>query len=116
MSVQGIAGHTPIAAPLDPAALEQQVVDLLRSYVGDEVSPEEPLNKQGLDSLAAMELRQKLQVRITHTWETGNDVRAEKEGREQETPRQGDNTHRLFTPHQVRPELAVRTARTLQHQ
>ena len=59
----------PTAGVIDPAALERQVVDLVRSYVGDDVSPEEPLNKQGLDSLAAMELRQKLQVSVTNAWE-----------------------------------------------
>ncbi len=39
-------------------ATAAQVHDL----VGSDVSPEEPLSGQGLDSLASMELRQSLQV------------------------------------------------------
>jgi aryl carrier-like protein len=34
----------------------------VRELVGGEVAPDEPLAAQGLDSLAGMELRQKLQV------------------------------------------------------
>jgi aryl carrier-like protein len=34
----------------------------VRELVGSEVAPNEPLAAQGLDSLAGMELRQKLQV------------------------------------------------------
>jgi acyl carrier protein len=50
------------ATPMEAATLEKEIKDLVRSYIGDDVSPDEPLNKQGLDSLAAMELRQKLQA------------------------------------------------------
>jgi aryl carrier-like protein len=34
----------------------------VRDLVGSDVAPDEPLASQGLDSLASMELRQKLQV------------------------------------------------------
>lgn len=36
---------------------------MVASFVGRDVAADEPLVAQGLDSLAAMELRQKLQVR-----------------------------------------------------
>lgn len=42
--------------------IQSTISDLVRSYVGDEVDANAPLAQQGLDSLAAMELRQKLQV------------------------------------------------------
>ena len=47
---------------MSAAALEAEILALVQSYVGEQVAPDEPLAKQGLDSLAAMELRQKLQV------------------------------------------------------
>ena len=47
---------------MSAAALEAEILTLVQSYVGEQVAPEEPLAKQGLDSLAAMELRHKLQV------------------------------------------------------
>lgn len=48
---------------LDTAALEATIMEMVRGYVGDKVvTADEPLAQQGLDSLAAMELRQKLQV------------------------------------------------------
>lgn len=42
--------------------LQQEVLGVVRDLVGGEVDPGAPLGAQGLDSLAAMELRQKLQV------------------------------------------------------
>ena len=50
------------AAPRDAASLEAEILALVEGFVGSEVSVEKPLAAQGLDSLAAMELRQKLQV------------------------------------------------------
>ena len=47
---------------MSAAALEAEILALVQSYVEEQVAPDEPLAKQGLDSLAAMELRQKLQV------------------------------------------------------
>ena len=47
---------------LDAAALEAEVAGMVRGFVGADVDTSAPLAAQGLDSLAAMELRQKLQV------------------------------------------------------
>ena len=44
-------------------ANEAAIVDLGTSYVGKGVDRDTPMAQQGLDSLAAMELRQKLQVK-----------------------------------------------------
>jgi hypothetical protein len=43
--------------------LEAAVTDLVVDLTGSRPAPEQPLAAQGLDSLAAMELRQKLQAR-----------------------------------------------------
>ena len=51
---------------LSAAALQQQILELVKGFVGSDVSADMPLAAQGLDSLAAMELRQKLQVRQQH--------------------------------------------------
>lgn len=48
---------------VDIAALRADILDVVRSYVGGNLVTDAPLAKQGLDSLAAMELRQKLQAR-----------------------------------------------------
>lgn len=42
--------------------MEVMIMDTLRDLIGETVDPAKPLIGQGLDSLAAMELRQKLQV------------------------------------------------------
>ena len=47
---------------MTPEATEAAIVDLVTSYIGEVVDGDSPLAQQGLDSLAAMELRQKLQV------------------------------------------------------
>ena len=44
------------------AEVEAAVLEVVAELVGDDVDVGEPLAGQGLDSLAAMELRQKLQV------------------------------------------------------
>ena len=46
----------------DAAEIEADIVALVQDFVGPNVSADQPLAAQGLDSLAAMELRQKLQV------------------------------------------------------
>lgn len=40
----------------------------VRDLVGADVAPDEPLALQGLDSLASMELRQKLQARLNKAY------------------------------------------------
>ena len=50
----------PAARSLDE--LQRLVLSVVRDLVGADVDPAAPLGAQGLDSLAAMELRQKLQV------------------------------------------------------
>ena len=50
-----------VPAP-SPEELLRLVLDAVRDLVGAEVDPRAALGGQGLDSLAAMELRQKLQV------------------------------------------------------
>ena len=40
------------------------IMEALQELVGETVDPNKPLFGQGLDSLAAIELRQKLQVRL----------------------------------------------------
>lgn len=47
---------------VDIEALQRDILETVSSYVGAEVPIDEPLSKLGLDSLAAMELRQKLQA------------------------------------------------------
>lgn len=42
--------------------LEKVIMDALQDLIGETVDPAKPLAGQGLDSLAAMELRQKLEV------------------------------------------------------
>ena len=46
------------------AEIEAAVLEVVQDLVGDGIDVGEPLAGQGLDSLAAMELRQKLQVRV----------------------------------------------------
>lgn len=50
------------AIAIDPVALQEEMLELVKGFVGADVAPDQPLVSQGLDSLAAMELRQKLQV------------------------------------------------------
>jgi aryl carrier-like protein len=52
--------------------LEATVMEIVKELVGADVAPGAPLAAQGLDSLAAMELRQKLQVRclLSHSFKT----------------------------------------------
>lgn len=45
------------------AELEASILSVVHDLIGPDVAPDAPLSGQGLDSLAAMELRQKLQVR-----------------------------------------------------
>ncbi|CAL8466746.1 g6282 [Coccomyxa elongata] len=49
---------------LDPETLEAEIRGMVAGYVGEDVDVSMPLAAQGLDSLAAMELRQKLQDRL----------------------------------------------------
>ena len=55
---QSTLGGGCLAAACSKSAGCRQV----RELIGGEVAPDEPLAAQGLDSLAGMELRQKLQV------------------------------------------------------
>ncbi len=57
-----VASSMAGAPQLSAAELEAEISALVHGYVGDKVDPTAPLAVQGLDSLAAMELRQKLQV------------------------------------------------------
>ncbi len=58
------ASQAPMAGRFrDAASVEAEILALVQGFVGPEVSADQPLATQGLDSLAAMELRQKLQVR-----------------------------------------------------
>ena len=45
--------------------LQAAVLVMVRELVGADIAPDVPLGAQGLDSLAAMELRQKLQVQAS---------------------------------------------------
>ena len=45
--------------------LQAAVLGIVRELVGADIAPDMPLATQGLDSLAGMELRQKLQVRAS---------------------------------------------------
>ncbi len=47
---------------LDAAIVEEKVIGLVQGYVEAIVDVTKPLILQGMDSLASMELRQKLQV------------------------------------------------------
>ena len=61
--IEEIGGETAGHTDVDPAELEGEIRDMVSGYVGADVDVSMPLAAQGLDSLAAMELRQKLQVR-----------------------------------------------------
>ena len=50
-------------AGFNAETLEAAVADLVANLTGSRPEPDRPLAAQGLDSLAAMELRQKLQAR-----------------------------------------------------
>ena len=54
--------HLAAGCARDAAAIEVEILSLVQGFVGPDVSAEQPLASQGLDSLAAMELRQRLQV------------------------------------------------------
>lgn len=56
-------GNQEEAPAADIAAIQQQIIAIVKGYVDDDVDMEKPLAMQGLDSLAFMELRQKLEVR-----------------------------------------------------
>lgn len=49
----------------DAIAITTQVMEMVRESVAMDVDASKPLAIQGIDSLAAMELRQKLQVSAT---------------------------------------------------
>lgn len=53
------------------AELEAAVAEAVRALVGADVAPDALLAAQGLDSLAAMELRHKLQVHACPTCQAG---------------------------------------------
>eukprot|EP00884_Botryococcus_braunii_P010404 jgi/Botrbrau1/19365/Bobra.0471s0002.1 len=53
--------------PMTRQAIELEIMEMVVGFVGHEVSVDQPLAAQGLDSLAAMELRQKLQERFSST-------------------------------------------------
>ena len=42
--------------------LQSQIMGIIAGLTGSDIAPDQPLAAQGLDSLASMELRQKLQV------------------------------------------------------
>lgn len=56
------AGSSSTGGGIDAAALQQEILEMVRGFVGADVAVDQPLVAQGLDSLAGMELRQKLQV------------------------------------------------------
>ncbi|KAK9803914.1 hypothetical protein WJX72_004698 [[Myrmecia] bisecta] len=58
-----VQASSSAAPPASATNLEADILELVRSYVGANVRLDQPLASQGLDSLAAMELRQKLQER-----------------------------------------------------
>ena len=53
---------SPATQKLSTAELEAEGAGMVAGFVGADVDPARPLTAQGLDSLAALELRQKLQV------------------------------------------------------
>jgi NADPH:quinone reductase-like Zn-dependent oxidoreductase/3-oxoacyl-(acyl-carrier-protein) synthase/acyl carrier protein len=64
----GARGGTSVFAGISPeqrkAAVADQVKDAVRSIVGQDVSPDEPLMAAGLDSLGAVELKNALEGRM----------------------------------------------------
>lgn len=69
-----LPSRAPAPVPQAPAGdpgLEQRVLEAVRRYIPD-VSMDLPLAEQGLDSLAALELRQVMKVRP----EQGQELRA----------------------------------------
>lgn len=61
-----------MSASFTVQALEETVMQLVADLIGRRPEVDEPLLGQGLDSLAAMELRQKLWVCSAHTPEPHN--------------------------------------------
>ena len=61
-SSNGMNDTSAMGRGKDAASLEAEILTLVHRFVGANVSAHQPLAAQGLDSLAAMELRQKLQV------------------------------------------------------
>ena len=51
---------------LDAAVVAIKVIEFVQEYTGAEVDIAVPLHVQGIDSIANMELRQKLQVSLIH--------------------------------------------------
>lgn len=47
---------------MDAPHIEAELINIVEAYVGSKIDVHNPLANQGLDSLAALELRQKLQV------------------------------------------------------
>ena len=48
---------------LDAAVIAAKVTEIVQEYIDDKIDITRPLHIQGIDSIANMELRQKLQVR-----------------------------------------------------
>lgn len=62
VNVEAIASGAPPECIVEIEGVTAEIMQMVASFVGRDVDADLPLVAQGLDSLAAMELRQKLQV------------------------------------------------------